>query len=1548
MFFIRKKKEKKVFPFPGERNAIDGHTAVIIAETLASEAAGMFPVPNTAQMTNRLRGGAMIFKELGSNQSVAGLMAGHASVGLRSTTFTSGSSLAEMHESLAAAVGKRLSYVINLTCRATGRQAESLHGGHEDYHSVADTGVFQLFAKNVQEAADFALIAHRIAELALNPGLVAQDSYFTSHSVQSIKLPDAELVSAFIGAPGDMIETPTAAQKLLFGEQRRRIPEWFDLDRPAGFGTVQDQDAFFKAIAAQRPFFFNHIAGLADQAFKEFGELTDRVYQRTGAYRLDDAELVIVAQGSIVEDLEAVVDHLRQNENLKVGVINLTMFRPFPGDLISKHLQGKKAATVLERVDQPLAEDLPLMREIRCAIDKAMENGAAEGQSPYPGHASYSRLTDRPQLFSGIYGIGGRNPSFSELVETVRNMTPAGARKKMFYLGARFKLDTVRYPKLETLQQTLQRNYPGLDNISITKSHARGNLPTNYRTFQLHSIAGSGGTLAGTLLAKTLSESLQWNVKTYPEYGPNQSMQPTVYTIVYAQDGTPRMASDEVDAILVSNHKLLQNEANLSALKTGGSLIFHSEQEPQAWWKSLSDPVKQRIRDGKFKLYRVNAHRIAEILNIDAAYGERMANQALIGAFLKVSPDVKDDDLQPILGHYRRQLEYQFESARYLVEDNFKVLAKGTESVEEIDLAQFGEDTPNPIHEPEPVWTVQEVKKVDGTVFDLARFWDSVGYYYETGKPDQTLPDPYVATGVIPARSSAFRDMGQLRSRLPHLLTDKCTGCGLCFTHCPDSAMPATVHDLGTLINAAVKQCQAKGEAMIQMQRITDHLAKQAHKMFAKDHYPTAGALLKDAFAKLIDLMGLKGDQLDAVQSDFNCMLEFVADFPIVRTEKFFDTAEKATKGSGAFFSLTINPMSCKECNLCVSVCPENALEMVDQTPEMVQKYHRNWDFLMSLPEISPDHHVDPDDPATLLNQLLNKKVYHSLVGGDGAFPGSGMKTAVHLVTGTVEAVMHARFQTIIDRLDELSQEIQEKIQGKVEGTLRINDFELFARKLSQIQQKGLDLKSLAEAMEDEAHPSQVSKEQLERLTHALDEVRKLRDVYVEGNNGDGRSRLAMTLATGSMLFWGGTYPYNPFAFPWAHHQYDDGPALALGLYEGVMRKMAGTFKTIRMAELVLQDNYRPDEHDEFFEGFGPTDLTKDEEALCPPLLVSGGDGAMSDRGFEGVSALLKTDLPIKIVVIDNQGFGATGGQANTASFSSARQDDHPPQRKELGLLAMMQRDAFVLQTSVGYPGHLIEGIRRGLKWSGPAFFHIYAPEPPMHGIAPDQVAAQAKWAVDSRAFPLFQHQPGMATLNLGGNPGLEADWLTRADIDAPDADDLAEQPFTFADWALRESRFKHNFTFVARGEWHDRMTSLAEFLQLDAEQRELFEPFVEYKNDDGEIARAVVSEEMVQEVENRLQMWHFLQELAGIRSTYNEVLIERAKTELSEKFEAEKDQLISEYDTRLRELDANHGQIYYQRLSQKLLAYAMGGQDQASFQQSVRAYLQELGSNGD
>jgi pyruvate-ferredoxin/flavodoxin oxidoreductase len=278
--------------------------------------------------------------------------------GLRASNFSSAQGIAYMHESLYAAVGKRLPYVLNMGCRAITKSSLNVHCGHDDYHCIDDTGFAQVLGKNAQEAADLNLIGRKLAELSLTPAVVAQDGFLTTHLIEPLQVPERELIAEFLGRPDDIIDCPTPAQRLVYGATRRRVPELWSVDNPIMAGPVENQDSYMQSVVAQRPYFFDHVAGIADQVMEEYYQLTGRRYRRVSDYRMDDAEYVILGQGSMIVQAEAVADYLRESRKLKVGVVNVTMYRPFPGDLLGRILKGRRGVAVLERTDQPLAEDL--------------------------------------------------------------------------------------------------------------------------------------------------------------------------------------------------------------------------------------------------------------------------------------------------------------------------------------------------------------------------------------------------------------------------------------------------------------------------------------------------------------------------------------------------------------------------------------------------------------------------------------------------------------------------------------------------------------------------------------------------------------------------------------------------------------------------------------------------------------------------------------------------------------------------------------------------------------------------------------------------------------------------------------------------------------------------------------------------------------------------------------------------------------------------------------------------------------------------------------
>ena len=335
----------------------------------------------------------------------------------------------------------------------------------------------------------------------------------TSHIIESVLLPERELIKEYLGDPADLINSPTPAQRLVFGERRRRIPEMFDFDNPTMIGVVQNQDSYAQGVASQRPFFFDHVAGLTDRAMGEYAELTGRRYRRAAGYRSDDAELLIVGQGSVVGNAEALADRLRADRGLEIGVVDVTMFRPFPADLLTRLLRGKRAVLVLERVDQPLAVDPPLLREIRAAMAQGVENGRAAAR---------------------IGLAGSRDLQAGDLIAAVDNMLPDGAGRRSFYLGIEFIRRGPVPEKLGEWQDRVLAAYPHIAELALAPAENVSLLPEGSMAVRIHSVGGWGAITMGKNLTMTLFELLGMNVKSNPKYGSEKKEQPTTFYGVFA------------------------------------------------------------------------------------------------------------------------------------------------------------------------------------------------------------------------------------------------------------------------------------------------------------------------------------------------------------------------------------------------------------------------------------------------------------------------------------------------------------------------------------------------------------------------------------------------------------------------------------------------------------------------------------------------------------------------------------------------------------------------------------------------------------------------------------------------------------------------------------------------------------------------------------------------------------------------------------------------------------------------------------------------------
>ena len=1491
------KRQENTIKYPGVRAAMDGNTAAIMCERESTDGAGAYPITPSTQMGEywaenaanghiNISGRPLIFIEPEGEHAAAAVTAGMAMTGLRATNFSSGQGIAYMHESLYAAVGKRLTYVLNIGCRAMTKASLNVHAGHDDYHCVDDTGFFQVMAKNAQHVADLNIISHRIAELSLTPGIVGQDGFLTTHLIETLKIPERELIAEYLGSPSDIIDTPTPAQKIIYGDTRRRIPELWTVDDPVLAGPVQNQDSYMQSVAAQRPYFFDHIKPLTEQAFDEFEILTGRRYDRVMTYKADDADYLILGQGSLIPTAEAVADWMREERGIKVGVVNLVMFRPFPGDLLSQVLKGKKGVTVLERTDQPLASDLPVTREIRATLNKTIENGRSKKGDIHPELASYTSLKDLPELYSGSFGLGSRDLQPEGVVGAIENMLPEGKQKRLFYLSIDFVRRSLMTPKQEIYQQVVMDAYPEVADLSVRGSTNPNLMPKDSITVRMHSVGGWGAITTGKNLAMTLYDLLGYHIKANPKYGSEKKGQPTSYYLSAAPE--PIRINCEfsfVDLVLSPDPNVFGHTNAIAGLREGGMLVMQSDAEtPEAFWEGIPHRYRKTIVEKDIRVFYLDAFQIARDEATDPELQLRMQGIAFQGAFFATSPLLEKHGLseEKLLDAIHDQLKHKFGSkGARVVEDNMRVVRRGFEEIVEVSDKHLDEDKVKSSALPVPVMVKREPESASNSS-NIHRFWAQTGSMYATGLGESVPADPFMSMSLMPAVSSHFRDMTGIRFEHPEFIPENCTACGDCYTVCPDTAIPGLVNDVGQVLETVVQRMRKHGKATEHLPRATRQMEGKMRKLLvdAGDE-GSVDKLLEQAIEATIE--GYETEAKEALAAEFKEFQEELGGFQFALSKPYFSNREKKQAGNGGLLSITVDPYTCKGCMECVEVCNDDALRSMTQTKSSVESLRRNWDFWLDLPN-TPEKYIRVDDLeegiGALETILLNKDAYLPFASGDGACLGCAEKTVMHLFVATVESLVQPRVKKQIAHIDELIAKLKKHVQTKLIDEIDIGDAEEMAAVFGDDSDGDLTLAKIAGQVEKTHEAAPIDREWLQYFTDVVMQLTELKDRYESGTSGKGRSSMGILNATGCTSVWGSTYPFNPYPFPWANHLFQDPASMAMGVFEGHMSKMAEGFKTIRVAEALLKGEFDPQGLEEQYRYFNWEDFTDDEYHLCPPVVAVGGDGAMYDIGFQNLSRAMMSGKPIKVLVVDTQVYSNTGGQACTSGFFGQVSDmaqygkaqkGKEEIRKEMGLIAMAHRSTYYMQSTMAHSNHMIEGFVKGLRSRRPALFNLYSSCQPEHGIGDDMSHHQAKLAVESRTYPLFRYDPdGGETiaecLDLDGNPGMKLDWpITKIKYVDEKREKEMELSTTFVDFAVTEARFRKHFRKIPRDAWHKDMVLVSDYLDMDEDDREGKVPYVWSLDAKQQLSRLLVAEPMIQSAEDRRAFWRMLRDLAQL-----------------------------------------------------------------------------------
>jgi pyruvate/2-oxoacid:ferredoxin oxidoreductase alpha subunit/ferredoxin len=367
---------------------------------------------------------------------------GLASTGLRSSALLNGEKLTTNYNQLLTASRQHVPLVVNTNALLANESRYSAINNYANINVVGHTGCFQLIASSPQQEIALTIIAHRVVELSLIPGIVIAD-YLSSKD--KTEIPSDEMLIKYLGNPDDQIECPTPAQQMIFGKTRRRIPNWFSLDLPIMLGAKKDGETISFETAASQKYFYDHLPQLIEQAYKEFNNVfgTSPHLQNTDitpvTIKGSSSEYAVITPGGQLNELFHQI--LKENNDLpKVEILQVAQLNPFPFNKISELLKGKKAVTILENTSIE-----PAKSAFHYQVLDTLNNTGTK-------------------VYTGRYSAGLDIGSLSKAIRHMVSNQP----KTNYYLGLEFTKPSSNYPRHETLLQEIGKQYPEIASESIS------------------------------------------------------------------------------------------------------------------------------------------------------------------------------------------------------------------------------------------------------------------------------------------------------------------------------------------------------------------------------------------------------------------------------------------------------------------------------------------------------------------------------------------------------------------------------------------------------------------------------------------------------------------------------------------------------------------------------------------------------------------------------------------------------------------------------------------------------------------------------------------------------------------------------------------------------------------------------------------------------------------------------------------------------------------------------------------------------------------------
>ena len=372
-----------------ERITVDGNEAAASVAHRLSEVIAIYPITPSSAMgelsdewsaagRTNVWGSVPSVVEMQSEGGAAGAVHGALQAGALATTFTASQGLLLMIPNMYKIAGELTPFAMHVAARTLATHALSIFGDHSDVMACRQTGFAMLASGSVQEAQDFAAIAHSATLASRIPFLHFFDGFRTSHEIAKIAPVDDDTLRALV---------PDA---LVAAHRARALSP----DRPVLRGTAQNPDVFFQAREAGNRF-VAACPEIVRETMAQFGRLTGRAYGLFEYAGDPAADRVLVLMGSGAEVAHETVEWMTSRGE-KVGVLKVRLFRPFSiVDFVAALPRTASRIAVLDRTKEPGSVGEPLYQDVVTALREARDGGLMDGR-------------EDPRVVGGRYGLSSK------------------------------------------------------------------------------------------------------------------------------------------------------------------------------------------------------------------------------------------------------------------------------------------------------------------------------------------------------------------------------------------------------------------------------------------------------------------------------------------------------------------------------------------------------------------------------------------------------------------------------------------------------------------------------------------------------------------------------------------------------------------------------------------------------------------------------------------------------------------------------------------------------------------------------------------------------------------------------------------------------------------------------------------------------------------------------------------------------------------------------------------------------------------------------------